>query len=118
MTASDTNKTFAERIAQERPHRERSVRSNPRFRTESAVDREIARKGHLVHRVNAKDSTGRWAVFFVLVEEQRTHAFTQALSGGGSVDLEDFGQVIASCYGEEPNDETRQLLRDRFGFEV
>ena len=32
--------------------------------------------------------------------------------------LEDYGKVIASCYGEEPNEETKKLLKDKYGFDV
>lgn len=84
----------------------------------SFVDQIIAKKGHLVHKLKAKDSTGRWAYYFVLVEPARESAFMKAIQGDGMIDLEDFGKVIASCYGEEPNDETKRFLKERYGFEV
>lgn len=84
----------------------------------SFVDKLIAQKGHLVHKLKAKDSTGRWAYYFVLVEAPREQAFMDALKSQESIDLEDFGKVIASCYGEEPNDQVKQLLKEKYGFEV
>lgn len=84
----------------------------------SFVDQIIAKKGHLVHKLKAKDSTGRWAYYFVLVEPTRESAFMKAIEGDGMIDLEDYGKVIASCYGEEPNDEIRTLLKEKYGFEV
>jgi hypothetical protein len=84
----------------------------------SFVDKLIAKKGHLIHKLKAKDSTGRWAYYFVLVEPQRESAFMKAIDGDGMIDLEDFGKVIASCYGEEPNDETKTFLKEKYGFEV
>jgi hypothetical protein len=84
----------------------------------SFVDKLIAKKGHLIHKLKAKDSTGRWAYYFVLVEPQRESAFMKAIDGDGMIDLEDFGKVIASCYGEEPNDETKTFLKEKYWFEV
>lgn len=84
----------------------------------SFVDKIIAKKGHLVHKLKAKDSTGRWAYYFVLVEPARESAFMKAIEGDGMIDLEDYGKVIASCYGEEPNDEVKALLKDKYGFEI
>ena len=84
----------------------------------SFVDKLIAQKGHLVHKLKAKDSTGRWAYYFVLVEQAREQAFMDALKSQESIDLEDFGKVIASCYGEEPNEQVKQLLKEKYGFDV
>ena len=84
----------------------------------SFADQIIAKKGHLVHKLKAKDSTGRWAYYFVLVEPAREQAFLAALKSDETIDLEDFGKVIASCYGEEPNDQLKEELKERYGFEV
>ncbi len=84
----------------------------------SFADQLIAKKGHLVHKLKAKDSTGRWAYYFVLVEPVREQAFLAALKSEETIDLEDFGKVIASCYGEEPNDQVKTFLKEKYGFEV
>jgi hypothetical protein len=84
----------------------------------SFVDQIIAKKGHLIHKLKAKDSTGRWAYYFVLVEAPRETAFLESIKGDGTVDLEEYGKVIASCYGEEPSDEVKDFLKERYGFEV
>ncbi len=86
--------------------------------TSSFVDKLIAKKGHLVHKLKAKDSTGRWAYYFVLVEPPREQAFMQAIESKGTIDLEDFGKVIASCYGEEPSDEVKEYLKEKYDFDV
>lgn len=82
------------------------------------LDRRIAAEGHRVHQVKAKDATGRWAFYFVFVPAGREGAFLAALSSGRGLDLNRYGHVIASNYGEEPSEETRRLLRERYGFEV
>lgn len=84
----------------------------------SFADQIIAKKGHLVHKLKAKDSTGQWAYYFVLVEPTKEQAFLASLKTEETIDLEDYGKVIASCYGEEPNDQLKKDLKDRYGFEV
>jgi hypothetical protein len=44
--------------------------------------------------------------------------FMRAISGDGMIDLEDHGSVIASCYGEVPTRDVRDLLKEKYGFEV
>ena len=34
------------------------------------------------------------------------------------IDLEDFGRVIASNYGEQPTETTRTFLKEKYGFDV
>ena len=84
----------------------------------SFVDQIIGKKGHLIHKLKAKDTTGRWAYYFVLVEAPRETAFLKAIEGDGTIDLEDYGKVIASCYGETPTDEVKKFLKDKYGFDV
>lgn len=83
-----------------------------------AADHAIAKMGHLIHKLKAKDSTGKWAYYFVLVMPEHEEKFMKAIEGDGMIDLEDFGKVIASCYGEAPNSETKQFLKLRYGFAV
>ncbi len=84
----------------------------------SFVDQIVAKKGHLIHKLKAKDSTGRWAYYFVLVEPPKEQSFLDALKSEETIDLEDFGKVVASNYGEEPNDDVKTMLKERYGFDV
>ena len=84
----------------------------------SFVDQIVAKKGHLIHKLKAKDSTGRWAYYFVLVEPTKEKGFLEGLESDGTIDLEDFGKVIASNYGEEPSEEVKEMLKEKYGFEV
>ena len=81
-------------------------------------DAYIRRHGHLVHKLKAKDTTGRWAYYFVLVDDDREKEFLLAIEGDGTIDLEDFGFVVTSCYGEEPNQLTKNFLKEHYGFDV
>jgi hypothetical protein len=78
----------------------------------------IARRGHCIHKLKAKDTTGRWAYYFVLVEPDLEVAFLDAIEGEGTIDLEHYGRVIASCYGETPSQEVRDLLKNTYDFDV
>ncbi|MDZ4842471.1 MAG: hypothetical protein SH859_10070 [Hyphomicrobium aestuarii] len=100
------NRTLQDRTQQQMP------------KTASFCDREIARQGHLIHKLKAKDSSGRWAYYFVLVQPSCEKKFHAAIGGEGMIDLEDFGRVIASNYGEQPTEATRTFLKQKYGFDV
>lgn len=82
------------------------------------VDRLISQQGHLVHQLKAKDTTGRWAYYFIYIRPALEQEFLKALESNQTIDLEDYGKVIGSCYGEEPNDELKALLKEKYGFDV
>lgn len=98
--------SFAERFAK------------PAAKPRSQADQLIAKSGHLVHKIKAKDTTGRWAYYFVYVERAKEKAFLEALKSSGIIHLEEYGRVIASCYGEESDEKTRAFLKDKYGFDV
>jgi hypothetical protein len=82
------------------------------------VDKLIAQKGHHIHKLKAKDSTGRWAYYFVYIAPALEQEFLKALESDKSIDLEDYGKVIGSCYGEEPDDKLKAFLKEKYGFDV
>jgi HEAT repeat protein len=86
--------------------------------SDTYVDRHIARRGHLIHKLKAKDSTGRWAYYFVLIQPNLEQKFMQALESTETLDLEDYGKVVASCYGESPNETIKASLKEKYGFDV
>lgn len=86
--------------------------------TSSFSDLYISTQGHNVHRLKAKDSTGRWAYYFVFVSPVKEKGFLKALKEGPMVDLERYGTVLASCYGEEPTKEIKDYLFSRYQFVV
>ncbi len=87
-------------------------------RRRNLLDRYIASSGHLIHKLKAKDTTGRWAYYFVLVTTGHEQRFLKAIEGDGTINLEDYGKVVASCYGEEPNAELKDYLLEKYGFHV
>jgi len=95
------------------PNTNLPVPSSERLTTEY-----VSKRGHLVHKMRAKDSTGRWAYYFVLIESGMEKAFMQALESTSTIDLENYGKVIASCYGQEPNKQVKAMLKEKYGFVV
>ena len=84
----------------------------------SFLDKEIAKKGSLIHKIKAKDSTGEWAYYFVLVQRAQEAVFLKAIEEKKLSDLRTYGKIIASCYGEEPTEATKTLLKEKYDFEV
>jgi len=74
--------------------------------------------GHLIHKLKAKDSTGRWAYYFVLVMPKNEASFLKSIDGNGTINLQDYGTVVASCYGEEPTVEVSDFLKEKYGFVI
>ena len=96
---------------------DRSAQEQKSFFTNNK-NKYLAQQGHLIHKLKAKDSTGRWAYYFVYVESRKEQAFLDALDSNENIDLEDYGKVIGSSYGEKPNDQLRALLKNTYGFDV
>jgi hypothetical protein len=84
----------------------------------NAVDSEVAGKGHLIHKLKAKDSNGKQAYYFILVEPPMEAAFLEAIEGSGTIELSDFGAIVGSCFGEEPTPKLRAYLKEKYGFVV
>ena len=75
-------------------------------------------KAHDVHIIKAKDHTGRRACYFVYVPPRRAAMFLEALKKTEVIDLCDYGEILACNYGEQPTEQTKQLLREKYGLEV
>lgn len=85
---------------------------------QSFLERYVANSGSLIHKIKAKDSTGRWAYYFVLVDAFYEGEFMGALKDQKEIDLEDFGIVIASNYGEGPSPMVQTQLQEYYGFKL
>lgn len=83
------------------------------------TDQEVAAQPHHVHLFRAKAS-GRPAYYAVLVEPAFEKAFEQAMhqSGSATMELENYGVVLGSCYGEGPTPELCAYLLERYGFDI
>ena len=82
----------------------------------SFVYRLMQSTAHNMRGVLAKDSTGREAYYYIMVDNHKIPAFEKAL-GTGSLKLTDYGKIIASGYGK-PSTETKQKMLDEYGFKT
>ena len=98
-----------------RPHRPLPL---PPAAAPQTIRDYVARRGHCIHKLKAKDTTGRWAYYFVLVEPDLEASFLTAIEGDGTLDLESFGRVVASSYGETPTEEVKRYLKEAYNFDV
>lgn len=78
----------------------------------------FAERGDLIHKLKAKDSTQRWAYYFIYIRPTLEQEFTKALESNLNIDLEDYGKIIGQCYGEKPNEQLKTLLKEKYGFDV
>lgn len=87
-------------------------------RSNSFTDRLIGSRKNQIHRIKAKDITGRTAYYFVLVDPVKEAAFLADIKAKESIDLSSYGQVLASNYGEAPSEAVRQMLKERYDIDV
>jgi|GEM_PF-3322779 len=82
------------------------------------VDLYISTAGHKIHKLKAKDTSGRWAYYFLYVRSEKEKAFLDAIDGDGTIDLEEFGEVIISNFGDKPTQEVKDHLKLKYGFQI
>lgn len=102
-------KTFAERFP-------KPAAAGTGGMARSHAEQLIARNRNLVHRITANDTTGRRACYFIYVERAKEALFLAALKRNEIVHLETYGRVIAACYGDEPTEEVKRLLWEKYGY--
>lgn len=70
----------------------------------------------LCYQVMGKDTIGKTAWYFVFVAKSMKDEFLKH-KVGDNYDISDYGKVIASGYGNEVPEDTKQILREKYGFE-
>jgi hypothetical protein len=83
----------------------------------SFVNKVISSQGDYFYKVNATDATGRRAYYYIIVDKLKLRQFL-ALKSDGRYDLAEYGNIIASGYGEEPPEITKKLLKEKYGFDI
>jgi len=103
--------SFTEKIKQQR---------NKNSSSTSFTDRYISGSG-LIQKIKAVDSKNQKpALYYLLVQKSKQKAFEEMVEQtkkSGSMNLEDYGKIIASCYGTEPNDRVKEIMK-KYGFEL
>ncbi|WP_254410994.1 hypothetical protein [Dyadobacter diqingensis] len=91
---TSANKSYAE------THKEKFIREN----------------SSQVYKICGRDSTGRQAYYFVLIEKIKVRAFLRHKIGD-TYNIEDYGEIIHSAYGTTVPQEIRDMLKEKYGFD-
>ena len=84
----------------------------------SFLNKVIGSRGHLLYTLKGTDAeSGRKAFWFLLVDPHKLNKFEQALEHG-SFNLEDYGKIIDSGFGETIPQAMKDKLKDEYGFDV
>jgi len=75
------------------------------------------KKANQIHFVIATDMTGRRACYFVQVDPLKEPLFVKAVKGA-HINFEQYGTIIASCFGEKPSEAIKTLLKEKYNFDV
>lgn len=76
---------------------------------------EGARAEHLF-LVRGRDASGQKAWYYVLVDKSKRDAF-RVREGQAFLKLTDYGDIIASGFGEQPPEDIRQQMLKDYGFQ-
>jgi hypothetical protein len=68
------------------------------------------------YHVMGKDTTGKTAWYFISVSKNKISKFLRHKQGD-SYDLKDYGEVIASGYGDEVPDDVKSMLKEKYDFD-
>lgn len=82
----------------------------------SILTKIIASRSNLIYLITAKDYTQRPAYYYLLVDKEKQEALDEVLKSG-SLELTDFGRIIASGYGTEPSEEIKRKLKEVYNFD-
>jgi hypothetical protein len=80
------------------------------------MDHLIRSRSDLCFQVMGRDTTGRIAWYFILVDKEKKEQFL-AHKQGDSYDLADYGKIITSGYGEIVPDDVKEMLKEKYGFD-
>lgn len=84
------------------------------FASKTSTDEE-SNSGNL-YLVRAKDDTGNRAYYFMLVEQNRINDLKKALTGKLPCNLDQYGEVVSSGYGETVPESLKIRMRVEHAF--
>jgi hypothetical protein len=70
----------------------------------------------LCFKIVGRDSTGEIAWYFVLIDKDKKEKFLKH-KAGDKYNIEDYGKIIESGYGEEVPADIQQTLGEKYGFD-
>ncbi len=130
MTESNNknNQSFAERFAKKKSFTSsklEDVGSKTSDIAESAIlqsknaklpiDMKKRAMAELIYLVHGDDN-GRNAWYYILVDRLKVQMFLKAMKSP-TINLDDYGKVLYSAYGDNPPESVTQKLKDEYGIE-
>lgn len=88
----------------------------PKARDDNFMDKFIKSRADMCYKVVGRDSTGREAYYFVLIDKEKKEQFLKH-KVGDTYNLEDYGKIIYSAYGTTVPQEVKDMLKDKYGFD-
>jgi len=82
----------------------------------SFMDHLISTRGDLCYKIVGRDITGEIAWYYVLVDKEKKDAFLKH-KPGDSYNIEDYGKIISSGYGEAVPEDVQEMLKEKYGFD-
>jgi hypothetical protein len=80
------------------------------------MDQLIKSRADMCYKVVGRDSTGREAYYFVLIDKDKKQQFLKH-KVGDTYNLEDYGRIVYSAYGTKVPKEVKEMLKDKYGFD-
>ena len=81
----------------------------------SFVSSLFASRPDCIFLVKGKDTTNRQAWYYVLVDKAKKDMF-EGIQGTQSLNLNDYGKIIFSGYGDEPPEDMKKKMEEEYGF--
>jgi len=75
------------------------------------------KNGDDVFHIFGEDSIGRRVHLFISVNAINRPKIERALNANQQVDFAQFGNVVASCFGQYPTNDVRQLMKEKYGID-
>lgn len=82
----------------------------------SFMDHVINSRADLCFKVTGRDVTGEVAWYFILCDKDKKEAFLKHKEGD-SYNLEDYGKIIASGYGDKVPEDVQKTLKEKYNFD-
>jgi len=66
--------------------------------------------------IKGTDSEGFYAWWYILLDKQKVSKFEEDFSADKNIKLTEYGKVINSGYGLEPEDEIKEQMQEEYNF--
>lgn len=71
-----------------------------------------------IERITSKDVTGREVLFYMRLHPVRGKMLNHDIKNKEYLDMSDYGEVLASCFGTEPTEHVRKLLKEKYNYDA